>query len=114
MSIEHDGRPLTRLIVGLEKYLIELTAGSLLFFVDLLKLLSHSSATYLASNVRIFLCTENSKELRCNINFDQFFMTNGLEKLTDILITTSIAINLHQATPSSLHTAITWFNIAHQ
>ena len=26
MSIEHDGRPLTRLIVGLEKYLIELTA----------------------------------------------------------------------------------------
>ena len=94
MSIEHDGRPLTRLIVGLEKYLIELTAGSV---VHSYFLLTCSLTDLSFSNVRIFFM--HRWEIKgIARNFDQFFMTNGLEKLTDILITTSIAINLHQAT----------------
>ena len=51
MSIEHDGRPLTRLIVGLEKYLIELTAGSV---VHSYFLLTCSLSGLSFSNVRIF------------------------------------------------------------
>ena len=67
-------------------------SGSLLFFVDLLSL---SGLSF--SNVRIFFM--HRWEIKgIARNFDQFFMTNGLEKLTDILITKSIAINLHQAT----------------
>ena len=76
MSIEHDGRPLTRLIVGLEKYLIELTAGSVVHSYFLLTCsLTDLSFSYLVprsapsqQQCQIFLCTdENSKGLRATL-----------------------------------------------